>query len=669
MYSNLTVFLPIAIIILLSGGGQMNKNIIKSIVLASILMSGSEALVQAAIGGTNYNSCYSAGEKAYAVSDYVGAAENFAQALKYKPDDLRSHLKYAQTLYSLNRFDESSSHLQTVLQNSPNNIIARIYLAENYLQLNKEDLAKEQLEWVMKIQPDHPKAKALYNRLTKGSDTSVETLYSENGNKSDAVDKEAINESINEIDSSEYLELKYSPDGINTSKATGTESSILKKTDSSMTFTPYVAGSKKEPEKKAEVKPVMPAAREDITNTDMSSFFGIAKDSYIVNLEKARYEIEKGDLPAATKTIEIADKLARNSKNNRSILEVQIFKSLIYIYNCEFQKFGKHLMTLKPALSTESYQSFLDIYSRADSLKNEDDLRRLSAGVAAGAGHHAVVASLLKPVFEKDTKDPVLYTMLSEAQFNCLDYEGAGETLKKFVESNPESAEANFNMARFYLTADYKPGLARSYASKASELNPEDARCKVIAALTDYSEGKIDDGIKTIKELMPTLKDSSMKAICQRLVADGEKAFNDSSKNFMAMLALPGAKHSNPGVFRFVGEDELKMGSYFSAMDKFSKAGEGVEIGRVYLGLASALATAKETEMASIAAGYGIKAINDDMAKGKNIARASLYKALYFCERKDKEAAVASIDLGLNCKDLDFSTYNKLVTLYDSLKL
>lgn len=663
--------MPIAIVILLSGGSLMNKNIVKSIFFASIFMFNSEAFVQAAINGTNYNSCYSAGEKAFAVSDYVVAAENFAQALKYKPDDLRSHLKYAQSLFSLNRYDESSLHLQTVLQNSPNNIIARIYLAENYLQLNKEDLAKEQLEWVLRVQPEHSKAKELYNRLAKGSnsDSYVETLYSETESRSDLGDKEPIPDNVKESDSEKTLELKYSSESMNTSQVPVSDSSILKKSDNSMTFTPYVAGSKKESEKKVEVKPVMPAAKEDITNTDMASFFKIAKDSYVVNLEKARYEIEKGDLVAAVKTIEIADKLARNNKNNRNILEAQIFKSLIYIYSCEFQKFGKHLMTLKPALSTESYQSFLDIYSRADSLKDEDDLRRLSAGVAAGAGHHAVVVSLLKPVFEKNTNDALLYSMLSEAQFNSFDYEGAGETLKKFVESNPESSEANFNMARFYLTADYKPELARVYANKASELNPEDARCAVIIALTDYSEGKIEEGIKRVKELMPTLKDSSMKAICQRLISDGEKASKDSSKNFMAMLALPGTKYSNPNVFRFVGEDELKMGSYFSAMDKFSKAGEGVEIGRVYLGLASALTSANEMEMASIAAGYGLKSIKDDMAKGKNLARASLYRALYFCERKEKEEAVASIDLGLNCKDLDVSTYNKLVTLYNSLKL
>lgn len=656
----------------------MQKKVLKSVVLASAFMiGGSRACVQAAIGGTNYNSCFSAGEKAFAVSDYVSAAENYAQALKYKPDDLRSHLKYAQVLYSLNKYEESSSHLQTVLQNSPNNIIARIYLAENYIQLDKEELAKEQLEWILKVQPGHQKAKSLYEKITNKEYCSgpivEKTLYSENeineesqnqANNQDKEETQSKEESVSETE----VELNVSD---NDSKSlSDKEASILKKQDDSMQFTPYVAGAKKVAEKKeVESKPVMPLAREDVTKTDKESFFKAAKDSYIINLEKARYEIEKGDLASAEKTINIADKLARDGKNNRNILEVQIFKSLIYIYNCEFEKFGKHLMTLKPALSTESYQSFLDIYSRADALKNDDDKRRLSAGVAAGAGHYAVVASLLKPVFEKDPNDPLIYSMLSDAQFNVFDYEEAGNTLKKYVENNPESAEAHFNLARFYLTADYKPELARSYAQKAAELNPGDARFNVINALTDYSEGKIEEGINKINELMPTLEDTSMKAICQRLISDGEKATSDSSKNFVSMLALPGSKQSNPGVFRFVGEDELKRGSYFSAMDKFEKADEKVEMGRVYLGLASALTSAKETEMASLAAGYGLKLIKEDMARGKNIARASLYKALYDHERKDNESALASIDLGLNCKDLDFSTYNKLISLYDNLSM
>ena len=650
----------------------MQKKVLKSVVLASAFMiGGSGAYVQAAIGGTNYNSCFSAGEKAFAVSDYVSAAENYAQALKYKPDDLRSHLKYAQVLYSLNKYEESSSHLQTVLQNSPNNIIARIYLAENYIQLDKEELAKEQLEWVLKVQPGHQKAKSLYEKITNKEYCSgpivEKTLYSENEIKEESQDKE---ESKSEEESLPETEDELNVSDNDSKSLSDKEASILKKQDDSMQFTPYVAGAKKVAEQKeVKSKPSMPLAREDITRTDKESFFKAAKDSYIINLEKARYEIEKGDLASAEKTINVADKLARNGKNNRNILEVQIFKSLIYIYNCDFEKFGKHLMTLKPALSAESYQSFLDIYSRGDALKTDDDKRRLSAGVAAGAGHYAVVASLLKPVFEKNTNDPLIYTMLSDAQFNVFDYEEAGNTLKKYVENNPESAEAHFNLARFYLTADYKPELARSYAQKAAGLNPDDARFYVINALTDYSEGKIEEGINKIKELMPTLEDTSMKAICQRLISDGEKAASDSSKNFVSMLALPGSKHSNTGVFRFVGEDELKRGSYFSAMDKFEKADEKVEMGRVYLGLASALTAAEETDMASLAAGYGLKLIKEDMARGKNIARASLYKALYDHERKDNESALASIDLGLNCKDLDFSTYNKLISLYDNLSM
>ena len=399
----------------------------------------------------------------------------------------------------------------------------------------------------------------------------------------------------------------------------------------------------------------------------MKSFFNEAKESFIVNLEKARFEIEQGDLKSAEKTIETAYKLARNTKNSRNMLEVQIFKSLIYIYKCEFQQFGKHLMTLKPVLSTETYQSFLDIYSKSDELKNENDKKRLAAGVAIGAGHFNVASTLLTPVFESNPEDPILYSMLTEAQLSSFNYDEAEKTLKKFADTKSDNSEAQFNMARFYLTANYQPELAKKYAKIASDLAPEDARCKIILALTDYSEGKIEEGIAKINEILPSLEDTSMKAICQRLIKDGEKASKDPSKNFISMLALPGSKNASLSSYRFAGEEDLLAGSYFSAMVKFEKANERVEMGRVYLGLASALTSANETEMASTAAGYGLKLINEDMAKGKHIARASLYKALYDYERGDKDSAIATIDVGMNCKDLDYSTYNKLVSLYESL--
>ena len=670
----------------------MNKNIIQSMILASIFVinGNTDSVVNAAITGTSYNSCYSAGEKAYALSDYVLAAENFSEALKYRPDDLRSRLKYAQSLYSLKQYDESSLNLQRVLQNSPNNIIARICLAENYIQLDNKEAAKEQLEWVLKTQPNHQKAKSLldsignevtlYNEKTtvpaekaldddnKEAQVSKFTKTEENNNK-DENDAKDENNSLGELTQVEPSNVEVSEDKNESEKGSSTneESSILNNGET-MTFTPYIAGEKQKVKEEPKAKDKLPAARTNIDKTDMNSFFKEGKDSFIVNLEKARYEIESGDLKNAEKTIELADKLARASKNGRNILETQIFKSLIFIYQCEFQKFGKHLMTLKTALSTETYQSFLDIYSKSDELKDENDKRRLAAGVAVGAGHFSIAASLLKPVFEKSSEDPVVYSMLLEAQLNSYDYDGAEETMKKFAELRADNEEAQFNLARFYLTGNYKPELAKKYANIASEIAPEDARCKIILALTDYSEGKIDEGITKIKEILPSLEDTSLKAICQRLIQDGERASKeDSSKNFIAMLALPGSKNAHKASYRFVGEDELIAGSYFSAMKNFEKADEKVEMGRVYLGLASTLNSANETEMASIAAGYGLKLIKEDMNRGKHIARASLYKALYDYERGDKDSAFASIDVGLNCKDLDYSTYNKLVSLYNSL--
>ena len=672
------------------GGKFVRKNFVKLLIIASIILlnSSHNTILNAEVKGNSYNSCYEAGEKALAISDFTVAAENFAEAIKYKPEDFRARLKYAKSLYSLKKYEESNQQLQIVLQNSPNNIMARINLAENYIQLEKKDLAKEQLDWILKVQPNHQKAKSLYesfysdntekennknNSIYINEETTInkETTVNEDNisivvpKKEEKIDNPPKVEKTEEIKVEEKTEsIKEEENNISTK-----ENLLLEKKDKSFQFTPYISGSKKKSKNPEESRTnkLLPKAKLDIKDTDINSFLKQGKDSFIVNLEKARYEIEKGDLKTAEKTVETADKIARTDKNSRNILEAQIFKSLIYVYQCDFNKFGKHLMTLKPALSKESYQSFLDVFSKSNELKTEDDKKRLAASVAIGAGHYAVVSNLLKPVFEHNPDEPIIYAMLSEAQLGLFDYNEAEKTLKTFAETHSNSAEAQFNLARFYLTAKYNPELARKYANETINLIPNDARSKILIALIDYSEGKIEEGINKIKEIMPNLEDNSMKAICQRILSDGEKNTKTSSKNFISVLALPCSEHSDSSSLRFAGEDDLKNGSYFSALEKFKKADELVEMGRVYLGLASALNSDNETYMASIAAGYGLKLIKEDMSRGKHIARASLYKALYDVESGDKESAIATIDLGLNCKDLDFSTYNKLVSLYDTI--
>lgn len=709
----------------------MRKQIINSVLIISLILLENLAISLTANAETvkkSYSACYSAGEKAYAVSDFSNAAESYLQALRYKPEDLRSRLKYAQSLFHLGKYDESQKHLQIVLNNSQNNIIARLYLAESFAKTNKREFAIEQLNLILNVQPNHSRAKFLMAEL-KGDNSAKTTVLAESdktispkakkestGKKSEkavtvkkaenqdkpvpqkksvmpvetaAVSDTALpqkNTSVKEVHYAKNMNADVGADGESEISSAIEEALIIKEVDSAVkesdtlilysengaaSFTPFVAGQKKKAESKTlSQKPQMPAAKKDITRIDMESFFKAGKDSFLVTFEKARYEIEKGDLDSAWKTIELACKLARVSDKSKNILEAQILRSLVMVYKCDFTNFGKNIMALKSALSTDSYQSFLDIYSQSEGIKSEDGKRRLAAGVAAGAGHNAVVVSLLKPVFAKDTSDPILSNMLAEAQFGCYDYEGAGETLKMFAEAHSDNAEAQFNLARFYLTADYKPKLARKYATLAYKLDSKDPRTGIILGLIDYSEGKVLEGIAKIKSLSETVEDTSLKAICQRLIADGEENNGgDANKKFVGMLALPGAAHSDPIMLKYAGDEDLKAGSYFSAIEKYFKANEGVEVGRAYLGLASALTNAGEIELASVAAGYGVTSIKCEMSKGKALARASLYLALYDYERGDKESAIASIDLGLNCRDLDRSTYEKLISLYDNLNL
>ncbi len=776
------------------------KDIIKSVFLTSLLMVGScgNQSIYAAVSGKDYQSCFKTGEKAYAAADFSLAAENFAQALKYRPDDLRSRFRYAQALYSLNKYDESCNHFETLLRNSPNNIIARVYLAENYLQLGKTDAAREQAEIVLRINPKHKRANEIIDAINNNksltinkpdkaivietrqenqkvqenkSNTSKQTDTFEEAKPLEQPDDEGVtievkpvwvpdpDESEKESKPKEKIKTakqepstpKSNTDEINIAeeakkaaelkkaeeaqkaaeakiaeeakkaaelkkaeeaqkaaeakiaeeakkaaelkKAEEAKKGIELKTpptapklttpkmppkasdnqkteavvDENTVFTPYVSGQRKSTQKAVYSKPVMPAAKTDIKSTDMQSFFKAGKSSFIVNLEKARYEIECGDIKAASKSIDLAEKIAKASDSGKNMLEAQIFKSLILVYKCEFTEFGKHLMTLKSALAPDSYQSFLDVYSQADGLKDINDQRRLAAGVAVGAGHYAVAVELLKPVFEKNPNDPMLASMLSEAQMQSFDYEGAGATLKAIAEMNENDAEAYFNLARFYLTADYNPDLVRSYAKYAASLRPEDTRNEILLGLADYTEGKINEGIRRIKELLPNVTDPGIKGICQHLIADGEKASLNGSRNFAALLALPGAKHADPASLRYSGEDALKEGSYFTAIDRFTKVDEKTETGRAYLGIASALTSAGETELAATAAGYGMKLLNEEIASGKNIARASLYTALYYNERGDKDSAMNSVTKGLTASNMEHSTYNKLVTLYDSL--
>ncbi len=416
-----------------------------------------------------------------------------------------------------------------------------------------------------------------------------------------------------------------------------------------------------------QTKDVPPAAQESNT-WDVAKFVMANQGSFMVNLEYGRYCIEKGDLELAGEKLAVAEKLAIEKQNTRRFLEVQILNSLVYIYSLDFSGFGRHLVKLKPLLGKESYHSFLDIYNQARELNNETDMARLSAGVAMGAGHYAVAARLLKKAVVANPDNLLLLNLLAEAQMQNLEYRNAEATLQKIAQADQKNGESYFNLARFYLTASYKPDMARKCAMYARSLRPEDTRIGVMLALLDYAEGNIDAGLSRMHELLPRVEDQAFKAICQRIINDGKYAdeAKETKFDFIEILALPGAAHAAKSSYGLLATEYLQKGSYFSALRYFLMAQDIAEVGRTYLGLSSALNIAGEKQTSAVAAGYGLRALNEHLNREPDAARANLYLALYHFERDEFALADRAVKTGLH-GNADRGTRQRLTALLNSL--
>ncbi len=639
----------------------MQKSLVKGTFISSLMMLGACMPGHAA---ADFNSHFSAGETAFAAQNFTVAAENYAQALKYVPEDLRSRFRYGQALFSLNRYSESHGQFQAVLQNSPSNIIARVYLAENLVRLSRPAEAKNQLDWILKVQPGHERAQQLLAEI--------------NGQAAAAVSTARLPEK--QPAAAQALPVKQSPK----KKTAGGQVQVAARKaqpiqpvqtapaanpvqeQQQFITQPFVAGQQAAVARPVVAKKTPPAADSKVSSFDLSSYLALAGNSLLVNLEQARYNLEQDNIRAAAVNLITAEKLARESKDSRRFLEIQILNSLVFVYNRDFNGFGQHLMQLKTVLSPESYQSFLDIYNQGAAIKNPVDQARLVAGIAMGAGHNLIAARLLNEVFAKLPDDFMVGSMLADAQMQSLDYKGAETTLSQLARTDSKNGEVWFNLARFYLTADYRPEQVRSYAGYAAKLRPDDSRNDILLALLDYSEGQITTGMNRIKTLLPGLKDPSLKNVCERIIADGQTAGAERI-NFIGVLALPGARHAHKSSFRMLGEDYLKQGSFFTAMHYFKAADDIAEIGRTWLGIASALHATGETTLAATTAGYGLKALHHELAANPGNSRANLYMALYHYERGDRVAARQAVERGLASQKCERSTRNRLTSILNAI--
>lgn len=674
--------------ILLIMGGFSILSGMPDLVLSSVSAAGGRDIKEA------YLEQFQAGESAMAANRYDAAIGHFEAALGLKGDQMRPRYRLAQALVEAGRSTESLPHFQYILEKAPQNIPARVLLSRALITSGRSDEAVRHLEWILQVQPGHPEATTLYSSCGMGipaektcaaraapaqsratvpggvdADAAYPTVTVAAGITQSAAapsirpsgtrgsapaqrQKQAIAPS----------EREFVPAGFEPLPVRAATSVPAQDTQASVEGVP-ARGSRQ----MAELE--LPPGAAQMNGWRVSDFMQAASDSLPVVLGYATYCIEKDDLKKAGEYLDRAEGLAIELRQTKRFLEVQIHKSLLTLYQADIHGFGKQLIKVKPLLSKQTYLSFLDIYNKTQTASGPVDVARIVAGVAMGAEHYVVASRILSEVVQALPSDLLGARLLSEAQLECRNFAGAEQTLIGMTRRFPTDAEAHFNLARFYLTARFQPEAAKASLERAAALRAGDPRIPIVSALIDYARGDLREGLARLKKQLPGIKDSSMRAICQRIIADGEAAARPGGPaiDFAGMLALPGSAAATPEAANLAGERYLKRGSYFAALKCYMESRDLAEIGRGYLAIASSLAAAGEKKASAAASGFGLNALQEELGRNPQSARAHLYLALYYFERRELTAARSEARAGLET-GAEGETQRHLKALLNSMR-
>jgi len=416
-------------------------------------------------------------------------------------------------------------------------------------------------------------------------------------------------------------------------------------------------------------KPTIASPDPSIQGWRVSDFLNKAGDSVGITIDYAKFCIEKGDLAKAQTNLDRALEMISSGHEAHRILEIQILRCLVALYKADIREFGSILMKIRSQLSKQTLQSFLDLYNKVQNTENAVDVARIVGGVAMGASHYLVARRILSEVVAAAPNDSFALRLLAQAQIECREYEEAEKSFCRIVQLNPQDAEANFNLARFYITGKFDVEKAKAYCQAALRLNPSDERTQTLDLVLNYFRENSSENNAKMRKLLPQLKDSNLKGILMRTIQCSEAPAKDSlaaRQKLAEELALPGTpRATSKGLVR-LGEEYLARGSYFAALKCFIESRNLAEIGRVYLAMASNLTAAGDEKGAAIAAGFGMNALNEELRKNPNSSKAHLYLAIYYFERKDQIGARNHVEAGLEAPSTP-ETHRRLVALKEQL--
>lgn len=602
----------------------LNKNILTIIILALFFFSLPQMSTAAEEGNLRNKA-----EEAYYDGNYEDAAIYYQKLLRMAPANLRARMRYGKILYKLGKHIESLEQFTLLRSNSNENITTHEYLARNYLKTDNHDKARKSLRIILRNFPEHEYARKLLIDLDVSADTPAKDIIAAPGRQKEPsttiekekIEKEGVKEEKVEKEKVEKVFVKEKV--VNNNKVSP---DILMAPAKKYTIT------KKD-------WPI--ESQNHLMGWDIADFLELTRSSFLVNYKYARFALEAGDITRATISLRRAIENARSQRNTTDFIEAQKLKCLIHVYNLDFNAFGKHLFRLQPAINRNTYQSFLNIYNNGESLKCELQKARLAAGVAMGAGHYKIASNLFSKVHFANPGDTLIANLLAESQVQSMNYRDAQKTLKTLAKAQ-NSSTAWIKLAKFHLTATYDPSKVKQYLKKASEIDSNDPGISLIQALKDYSTGNIDKGIKGIKNVLPKLESKEHRKLCEIIISKGffsHKASEEYQKEFIELLALPGARHASKCSYRKLGNEFLSSGSVFSAMRYYLIAKEPAESGRAYLALSSALKDSNEHEAARISESFGLNALSEELSLNPYSSRANLYLTIYFRESGNIEKA------------------------------
>lgn len=152
-----------------------------------------------------------------------------------------------------------------------------------------------------------------------------------------------------------------------------------------------------------------------IEDCSKEKFLESLSSSFSINLDEAYTKLEKNQLDEANFYLDVAAALAVADKDEKKLLSVQLTRAAIYIYKCDFEKYGSHILSLRKGVSDDIYNSLQNIYENGIKLNSDASKLKYSSSLAFDSGHYLTALDLANKIQPQDSETRELILKINNA--------------------------------------------------------------------------------------------------------------------------------------------------------------------------------------------------------------------------------------------------------------